>query len=149
MKLLGAIEKAGWENVYYKDTDSLFVNEIGKKNLSSIIDKNELGKMKDEESDYDIYGMMIRGPKDYTYYKSDRKLGISIKTDKIKGVPKNAKKIHQNEYEMFRFDKINTAIHNGNMHEIEQKKMVKILKRNYEKGIVLDDGTVTPLVMEG
>lgn len=42
------IEKAGLENVYYVDTDSLFTNETGLRNLSDTLDPALLGKLKVE-----------------------------------------------------------------------------------------------------
>ena len=81
--LVDYIEKAGWENVYYCDTDSLFVNEKGYQRLQDDLSDVELGKLKLEKK---INHLVIYGLKDY----------IADNTIKIKGIPQRAvKKLHR------------------------------------------------------
>lgn len=65
MKLLAAIEDAGWEHVYYVDTDSLFVDAIGSARLveSGHLSIGEMGYLQVEGVYHD---MEVRGIKDYT-----------------------------------------------------------------------------------
>jgi hypothetical protein len=142
MKLLSAIEKAGWKNVFYCDTDSLFVNDIGLEKLKDMIDEHELGKLKVE---YDTDYFNIHGCKDYE---------VNIKgkrTIKIKGIPKNAKLITEGEfkgdYQLKKFSKFATCIGKGQLDHIELTPMRKHLSRNYTKGIKSNEGYVLPIVI--
>ena len=141
MRLLEAIEICGWDNIYYCDTDSLFVNDIGLKNLKSLIDNKELGKLKLE---YECTSMNIRGCKDYEVTKKGENKSIS----KIKGIPKSSKKINSNTFSMMKFSKFNTCLHDGNLSNITIKPMTKTLNRKYVKGVRLANGKVEPIKME-
>ena len=144
-KLLLAIEKAQWENVYYVDTDSLFVNEKGKENLKDLIDDKKLGYLKLE---YEApLGMIIKGCKDYIIFKKN-KSGYTEKIEKIKGVPRKAFKNNQNEYELIKFDKFATALRHGQLDRITQRNMIKQLSRDYTKGIITDTGKVEPFILD-
>jgi hypothetical protein len=46
MYLWQLIETAGWENVFYSDTDSLFVNAEGYQRLEKYVAEDELGRLK-------------------------------------------------------------------------------------------------------
>lgn len=129
------IEKAGIENVYYCDTDSLFVNKFGYNNLKEYLDDFELGKLKVEgESDY----LEIRGAKDYVF-------GID---EKIKGVKRGSRMISDNVFENISFMKTKTLAKNNYLDRVIVKHNVKILKREYDKGIVRNDGIVKPFNLE-
>lgn len=144
-KLLLAIEKANWENVYYVDTDSLFVNQKGKDNLNDLIDDKKLGYLKLE---YEApLGMIIKGCKDYIIFKKN-KSGYTEKIEKIKGVPRVASKNNQNEYELIKFDKFATSLRHGTLDRITQRNMIKQLSREYTKGIVQKSGKVTPIRLD-
>lgn len=75
-KLIELIEKAGWDNVFYFDTDGLIVNEKGFERLKDMI-SNEIGKLKIEEKGNNIE---IIAPKFYS-------IGNKIK---FAGIPKDA-----------------------------------------------------------
>ena len=75
-RLIELIEKAGWDNVFYFDTDGLIVNEKGYERLKDLIG-NEIGKLKIEEKGSNIE---IIAPKFYS---------IGGKT-KFAGIPKDA-----------------------------------------------------------
>jgi hypothetical protein len=142
MKLLNAIEKAEWENVYYVDTDSLFINEIGKEKLSDLIDQSKLGYLKLE---YEApLGMIIKGCKDYIIFKKNYTTGQTEKIEKIKGIPKKACKNSINEYELIKFDKFATSLRHGNLDSVTQRNMIKQLSREYTKGIITKQGIVIP-----
>jgi len=130
--LLDYIEMAGWDNVYYCDTDSLFVNEKGYVNLQSVLSETELGKLKLERK---IKNLVIHGLKDYVY---DGKVVL-------KGIPTNARKISDSEYEVEIFPKPLSDLREGIQKPYQTIKRVKKLKRVYNKGIVTSTGRVIPI----
>jgi hypothetical protein len=67
------IEKAGLENVYYCDTDSLIVNSQGMYRLGDLVDDMELGKLKVEGV---VSSIEIRGPKDYRFGDEEKVKGL-------------------------------------------------------------------------
>jgi len=125
------IAKAGSDNVYYCDTDSLFVNELGYHFLESEIDKDKLGKLKLEG----VYNKAV------LHTCKDYELDNLIK---IKGVKKGSKKIQDTTYWQERFQSIKADLREGiyTLPIIERYK--KTLKRTYDKGILAKDGKVYP-----
>lgn len=131
MHLWNLMQKAGRENVYYCDTDSLFVNKKGYENLKDEIDEYKLGKLKiDKEGTF----LEIRNVKDYTLDD----------ITKIKGVRKDSVKISDNEYKTYRFLKFRSLIRKYSLDAPITEYYVKRLKREYKKGIVEKDGSVKP-----
>lgn len=163
MKLLEFIEMAGWENVYYCDTDSIFTNSEGLERCKKWVDNKKLGYLKmDDTADK----LRINGNKDYVLFNSSKqhkkiekmvaKGIISIDTvkdynvTKIKGVSLNKKTTRQisyDEYSIMKFDKLISAIHEGNLSSVKQFYQTKKLKRIYIKGNVDEKGIVTPFEM--
>jgi hypothetical protein len=88
-------QKAGRENVFYCDTDSLFVNEMGKRRLTSVCDETALGKLKLDKS---FTWLSIHGLKDY-----DSDKGIVCK-----GVKAKAKWIDKDTVEQEEWKKVPT-----------------------------------------
>lgn len=132
MRLWELMNKAGMENVYYCDTDSLFVNEEGFKNLSDEIDGNSLGKLKLEM----VHEWVIfRGCKDY----------LTPSQEKIKGVPKSGVRIKDDVFEYWQFRGFKTWIREGCPPNTYRKRVIKVLKREYDKGLVDDKGNITPI----
>lgn len=134
MKLWNAMKLAGLENVYYVDTDSLIVNEEGLKGLSSIIDKEKLGFLKVEGNGTDL---VIEGLKDYFF------LGES----KIKGVKKDATKIGLTSYKQPQFSKFRSMLMKGSLDAPVEREVTKLLRRKYLKGIVKENGDITPFIL--
>lgn len=131
MLLWSYIQKAGKGHVFYCDTDSVFVDEHGKKNLESFIDNKELGKLKIEDvADY----MEIRGLKDYIFGNKE----------KLKGIKKTAEKIDDRTFIQLQFPSFSKVIRQGMQGFVELRKQIKVLKREYNKGIVTDSGFVQP-----
>ena len=132
--LWALMEKAGLENIYYCDTDSLFCNEEGYNNLKEYIDNKELGKLKLEEvGDY----LEIRGCKDYTFNT----------VVKRKGIRKDAIEIGINKFKQIQFVKMR-----GNLLKYKEdgaiiKTVIKELRAEYDKGIIREDGRVIPLTL--
>ena len=124
---------AGMENVIYCDTDSLFVNNYGLANLKSYINPTELGKLKIEKTG----SCQIRGAKDYTFNGKA----------KLKGIKENAIQISDNIFTQQQFHTKNQRYRDGTADGIVVVKTItKKLKRNYDKGNVMSDGEVRPLV---
>jgi hypothetical protein len=66
MSLLGAIRVAGWENVYYMDTDSLFVSDAGMQCLQAahLVSVAQLGVLQVRSAPQVL---VVRGQKHYLY----------------------------------------------------------------------------------
>lgn len=132
--LFSLMLKAGLRNVYYCDTDSLFVNEIGMGNLDDEMSQDELGKLKVEE----IGDCETFGAKNYVF---NNKV-------KLKGVKKNALKIGENCYQQQMFLTKNLKYNKGIEDGIVMvKNVVKNISLDYDKGIV-KNGVVYPHVYE-
>ncbi len=134
MHLWKLMQTAGLGNVYYVDTDSLFTNEVGFNWVQDWVDDYKLGYLKLEG----VYkSMLIRGAKDYTLEAED----------KIKGVPRSAREYKPGVYVYPEFDKSRRLIHKGVLYGVLERETVKRLQRQYDKGVVQQDGRVTPIVL--
>jgi len=129
--LYNYIKQAGFNNVYYCDTDSLFCNEKGYQNLKPYISRTELGKLKLVKS---ANILNIRGLKDY-------KFGTD---EKIKGIKSNAIKIGDKEYKQVQFEGLKSGLQCHNLSSVIVKEVIKTIKREYTKGRVLPSGKVKP-----
>lgn len=128
------IRKAGRENVFYCDTDSLVVNDLGLQNLTSYMDENELGKLKLEESG----DITIRGSKNYIF--NDKRY--------LKGVTHDAIYLGHDTWEMDQWHTKST--HYGRNDEpgsVVVSKVQKQISNLYDKGNVGINGIVTPLYL--
>lgn len=134
MYLYDLMVLAGRENVFYGNTDSLFVNKIGMLRLMDLIHENKLGYLKLEK---EAEGLDVRGCKDY-------KIG-SI--EKIKGIKKDAKQLSKNVYEQTRFYKFRSLLRKGLLDAPLTEIVTKTLKREYKKGTLLPNGEVIPFVL--
>jgi len=123
--------KAGVENTFYIDTDSLTVNEKGYKNLKDELDEFELGKLQVQEIANKV---IIRGAKDYKF--GDK--------EKIKGIRKDAIYLGNNQYSQLHFMKTRSMMRLGIQNRAIMKRVTKKLKRIYDKGSVRKDGFVEP-----
>ena len=131
--LLSLIEIAGWDNVLYCDTDSLFLNHKGRVNLRGFIDDSVIGKLKVEGVSDSI---IISGSKRYVF-------GAKVAN---KGIRKAATKIGVNKYSQVQFQSFRAAVNTGHTDSVIIKQIVKTLKDDYVKGTVTPSGRVTPLV---
>jgi len=134
MSLWKLIKKAGRDNVFYCDTDSLIVNKAGYANLNSELHPTELGKLKLQDT---ALKLVIHGLKDYVF---GRKVVI-------KGIPRKAKKLSEGVYETYQSAGIRTGLHTQELNEVIWKHRIKHLYRIYKKGIVTDSGKVIPIVL--
>ncbi len=128
------IKLAGRENVYYTDTDSLFVNERGHRNLSELVGDN-LGQIKLE---WRAEHLQIRNLKDYSVDGRD----------KIKGVRKNAVQLEVDLYEQDSFEGLRGKIQRGDLNSQRISRITKRYYRTYHKGHLQADGSIKPFVLE-
>jgi hypothetical protein len=136
MMLWEYIQVAGRENVYYCDTDSLFVNDEGYQHLwfADLLDNGVLGKLKLED-----YGeLTLYGCKDYVF-KSERTAKVS---EKIKGVSKNAVRLSADHEGRLRFavtqwGGLPDRLKENDLLSYYNKVIIKTLKREYNKGTVI------------
>ncbi len=131
MYLYGLMLIANQANIYYCNTDSLFVNQEGFDNLRHLIDEAKLGYLKVEKVSDEV---TIKGCKDY----------VIDDIVKIKGIKKNAKQISENIYEQTRFYKFRSLLRKGSLDAPLTETFTKELKRVYLKGEVQLDGWVKP-----
>ncbi len=128
------MEKAGLEHVVYVDTDSLFVDEVGFRRLQGDVDASMLGKLKLEgETDH----LVLHGLKDYEFGEET----------KIKGVRKSARALGASVYIQDQFAGYSTMLRSIGDGVVSVKKVIKRLRRKYEKGIPDAEGRVHPIVL--
>lgn len=133
--LWSLIKQTGIEHVFYCDTDSLIVDEVGLWNLENKMDETALGMLKLEETGRSL---SIRGLKDYT---------TSTKTV-IKGIRRNAVKQQENVYEQEKWPSFRGMLRSGDVNTYRVDTVIKVLDRKYTKGIVATDGKVVPFVFD-
>jgi hypothetical protein len=134
MNLWSLILRAGRSNVFYVDTDSLIVNAAGYAALSDVLDDSALGMLKLE---YATQTLTIQSPKEYS-------------TDlerKHKGIRKDAQQLSACSYRQDQWEGLRGAIAAGMTDRVRIKPVIKVLSRQYRKGIVQSSGAVTPVVM--
>ena len=134
MLLYRLIKQAGFENVYYCDTDSIFCNKEGYQRLSQYIDDKELGKLKLEE----IGECIIYGAKNYEFngYR------------KIKGIPKKAKEVKPNNYEYWSFESFRGSLLKGKHEGVILEKKTRQLTLEYKKREFIDDHRTKPIELK-
>lgn len=129
------IKQAGKENVYYCDTDSVFVNRDGRDALNDLIDPARLGALKVEgESKL----LIINGPKDYRFGN----------TVVLKGVKYRHKPVETNVYRFETFRGLRGALREHDLNRMIITRGLKRLRRIYEKGTVNADGSITPFALD-
>jgi len=129
------MERAGPGNYFYCDTDSLIVNDQGLENLASLLSDTELGMLKVEGTYQQI---TIHGLKDYV---------LPTKTV-IKGIRKNAVRVDDQVYRQDRWPSLKGLLRDNVTSVYRTETVTKVLDRQYRKGFVNQDGTVTPYVLD-
>lgn len=160
MVLTRYMEIAGYTNVYYSDTDSLVINEVGYQKLLPYLDPKKLGFMKMEMMFNNGY---INAPKDYRFYQKNKLYPISIKQNtnilpfmqnpiilnsrtRTKGIPLHAEMNEQGEYTYWRFTTLKEYMR-SNGENYGRLKQVKTKSLAYHKGEKLSNGLVIPYNM--
>ena len=132
--LFSLIQKAGFENVFYCDTDSLIINRMGYYNLESEIQPDVLGKLKIEtQSNW----LRVNAPKDYEM--SERK--------KIKGIRNNAIPLDDNTFIQEQWVKLAGLINQGFELGYTSKEITKHQQRIIHSGTVTMTGKIEPFVL--
>lgn len=129
--LWSLIKKAGRENVFYCDTDSLFVNSQGYLRLKKEIHPDRLGALSIDKKSRHVE---IFGAKDYVF-------GDEVV---IKGVKKGTKPEKDGSYNTLQFPGFKGAVKRGLKENYIIRKINKTLTRKYTKGIKCEDGTIEP-----
>jgi len=129
--LWSLIEKAGRVNCFYCDTDSIIVNEKGYKRLSGFLDPDKLGMLKVEEISTKVE---IKGAKNYVFGKEE----------KIKGIPKKAKRNKDGSFSYPVFPGMVAELRQGIRDDYRIETQTKYLTGIYDKGIVTKSGRVKP-----
>lgn len=122
---------AGKEHVYYCDTDSIYVDAVGRERLSKQIDPATLGALKVEA----VYPWMVfHGPKDYAT------------PDKVvcKGVKSKARWLGHNRMAQEQWSSLAGLIEHQQLHTPLTATVTKTLRRIYGKGTVGAAGRVSP-----
>ena len=126
--------QAGTAQLFYCDTDSLFVSTAGVENLEKVTDKTRLGALS-HESTFDW--VHIYGPKDY---QTDSKRVT-------KGVKAKAKWLDESTIVQEQWAKLPGMLRRGDLTTPVITQVTKHLRRVYDKGTTTPDGTVLPLVL--
>jgi len=134
MQIWGLMQGCGQGRYYYCDTDSLWVDRVAYDALKNKVDDDKLGYLKLENI---CNKVIIWGAKDYV-------VGDKVV---IKGIRKNATKIRGNVYEQARFTTLIGLLRYGDMGAPIVSQITKRLKRDYRKGVVNKDGSVSPFVV--
>ncbi len=135
MYLWDLVKQAGIGHVFYCDTDSLIVDNIGLSNLEHRINPTKLGMLKLEET---TQCLNIRGLKDYT----------TGTKNVIKGIRKNAVKLKENVYRQEKWPSFRGTLRGTDADVYMIETVVKYLNRKYTKGNVSINGLVTPFVLD-
>jgi hypothetical protein len=134
-RMLRAIRKAGWENVLYTDTDSLFVTQAGYERLRDEIDPDRLGFFKLEGVSERV---TIYGPKDYVFSGEW----------KAKGIRKDAVAVDAQRWSQWHFRSAHALLNRGVHDAVEVVRVVKELRREIKYGSVTGDGHVIPMNLD-
>lgn len=125
---------AGLDHTFYVDTDSLLVDRVGLERLRAYIDRDKLGALKIEKTTRDV---VLRGKKDY-------KLG---EIEKVKGISRTATRIDFRIYDVLHFSTLLESVRSGKTSGVTVTSQRKVMDRRYDAGVVLGDGTVSPIAL--
>jgi hypothetical protein len=129
--LLDYITKAGEDNVYYCDTDSLIVNQAGLDALQPWIDATELGCLKLQGKSQELE---IQARKSYFFN------GAWV----IKGISKNAFLQDSGTWKQTQFTTLRWGFHNRTLDDVITYDVEKDLRETVQHGTVRPDGRVDP-----
>ena len=126
------MDKAGRDNVYYTDTDSLFVNQLGYDRLISTLSDDFLGGLKLEGISDQV---QIHCPKDYEW--SGKRT--------LKGIPKTAVQLDEKSWAVMQWPSFVSHIRQNNRLGFQNVTVNKTLKRSVNWGILTATGHVDPI----
>jgi hypothetical protein len=132
--LWGHALRVGFKHLHYMDTDSLWTDTTGYNILKPIIDADSLGSLKLEATKNSV---TVYGPKDYER-DGERK---------IKGIRGDARELEKGVFVQAAWRGMAGAMRDGDLQAPKITGVIKILARNYRKGVVSSDGSVAPFVL--
>ncbi len=133
--LWGLVQRAGPSHVFYMDTDSLVVDDIGAERLDHLVDEERLGALKKE---WTSAWFEAHGPKDYVCEHHRR----------TKGVRFGARWLDANTVQQEQWSSMKADLRAGELRLPRTKVVCKTLRRIYTKGTVLKSGFVEPLRLD-
>lgn len=160
--LYNLINIAGKENHYYNDTDSLYCNIQGFKNLEKkgLIDDKKLGALAIEEIvrpteadpfPEDIikkYNIPDKKLKTGGFFLNAKDYKIGEKR-KLKGISADAEKIGENTYKQLQWTGFKTALRTQNITSYQNREIIKHVSEVYCKGWFGENNEVIPLEFNG
>lgn len=135
MHLWRLIQKVPKHHLFYCDTDSLIVDEIGKQALEAFIQPGVMGMLKIE---YEADSLEIRSPKSYT-------IGDKMK---MKGVSSAAIRIDDNSFSQFQWTQFNGLIQQGDTSKLRLIPVIKHQSETIYSGWVTSEGWIEPFVLD-
>jgi hypothetical protein len=129
------MKQVGHGNYFYCDTDSLIVNERGYECLKNQINNINIGCLKVELT---ADSLTIRGLKDYSIGKKRV----------VKGISSDAEEIADGVYAQSQWPSLKGLLRTGDANTYVTTKVFKCLERQYTKGTVNADGSVTPFAID-
>ena len=118
--------------VYYCDTDSLMIHQDQIQKFGYLLGK-ELGQLKLEYEGKECY---IFGAKDYEIDETIKRKGIKL----------DAVEIKPNTFQQLQFLKTKSLIREQVSDSVIVREVQKKCKRQYDKGVISNDGKVKPFV---
>lgn len=133
MRLRGAIETAGRDNVYYMDADSLFMNHTGYRRMekAGVLDERRMGawKLKGAYDWVRFYGLKM--------YETP---GMSVHC----GAPADAPGTFRSGWKFWAPEKLMPALEHGRPPGVEMLPLSLKASENYRHGRVCINGKVVP-----
>ena len=136
MHLFALMGKLPRKEYFYCDTDSLYVSEHGFNLLRDQIDPVALGKLKLVDHYEEVF---IYGAKDL----------VRDGVETLKGIRKSADRIDRDTYAQEKWSSLKGILRDGRLNLPSTSRILKHLRRDYDKGVVGADGFVTPLHLDG
>ena len=124
------------KHVFYMDTDSLIVDDLGLTFLDHLMNPTEPGKLKIELSSP---WLIVNAPKDYKMQNRNRS----------KGIRSDAEPIAPNVFSQNQWARIPGLIRDGNVDHFYTHKITKHLARLVRSGAVAPSGWVSPFHLNG
>lgn len=131
------VETAGRENVWYVSTDAVFVNDVGRDRLEAVgwIGPEQLGRLKTVAT---ANACEFRNV--HLYQFGDRAVVGSHK--------KQRDSLPDGPVTELQFSGLRQLMYNGQPGLVEIAEITKTFRGTYNRGVVLDDGTVIPERLE-
>ncbi len=125
------LEIAGQSHALYCDTDSIFVDKTGLKNLATSINAKEMGALK------------VAGSATYAHFIAPKFYHFGTIKHR-KGIRDNARQLDEQLFEQDQFQSYDVTLGQGKEGQIIVRKVQKFVRLNYRKGITGADGIVRP-----